>query len=147
MLRDIAYEDESIVQYKSTVIIEHFEKEVGENARWDSKGNGSSFIPAGWLQLLFSAQTIISKKNLGFKVLFAFTDFIEKVSKEPLTESKVNGIEITDVTPIETYFEKDEYKILIVANKFPAEFDEPLLCAMYLDKIVKGLTPFKLFHG
>lgn len=57
-----------------------------------------------------------------------------------MTEAKVNNLELSEETPIESYFEKDEYKILVVANKFQQGFDEPLLCAMYLDKVVKGVN-------
>ncbi len=32
------------------------------------------------------------------------------------------------------YFDKDEYRLLIVANKYLTGFDQPKLCAMYVDK-------------
>ncbi len=31
-------------------------------------------------------------------------------------------------------FKRDEYQILLVANKFQTGFDQPLLCGMYVDK-------------
>jgi len=140
LLRDIAYEDESIIQYKSTVIVEHFEKEV----RHLLDGKAKAMVVASSRQAGYHYYTfiknIIEKKNLGYKIIFPFTDFIEKLSKEPLTEAKVNGLELSEETPIESYFEKDEYKLLIVANKFQQGFDEPLLCSMYLDKVVKGVN-------
>ncbi len=140
LLRDIAFEDENIIQYKSTVIIEHFENEVRKMLNGKAKATVvASSRQAGYLYFL-ALQTILSKKRLPYKVLFAFTDFVEKTSKEPLNEAKVNNITLTDETPIESYFEQDDYKILVVANKFQQGFDEPLLCAMYLDKIVKGVN-------
>jgi type I restriction enzyme, R subunit len=140
LMRDIAFEDETIIQYKSTVIIEHFENEVRNLL--DGKAKAmivTSSRQAGYYYYL-ALKTIFEKRNLGYKIIYAFTDFIDKVSKEPLTEAKVNDLNITEETPIESYFEKDEYKILIVANKFQQGFDEPLLCAMYLDKVVKGVN-------
>jgi type I restriction enzyme R subunit len=140
LLRDIAYEDESVIQYKSTVIVEHFENEV--KALLDGRAKAmvvASSRQAGYNYYL-AIKSIIDKKNLGYKIIFAFTDFIEKVSKEPLTEAKVNNLELSEEAPIESYFERDEYKILVVANKFQQGFDEPLLCAMYLDKVVKGVN-------
>ena len=140
LLRDIAFEDESIIQYKSTVIVEHFEKEVRHLLDGKAKAMVvASSRQAGYIYY-WSIKNIIEKKNLGYKIIFAFTDFIEKLSKEPLTEAKVNGLELSEETPIESYFEKDEYKLLIVANKFQQGFDEPLLCSMYLDKVVKGVN-------
>ena len=140
LLRDIAYEDESVIQYKSTVIVEHFENEVKELLEGKSKAMVVASSRQAGYNYYLAIKGIIEKKNLGYKIIFAFTDFIEKVSKEPLTEAKVNNLELSEETPIEIYFEKDEYKILIVANKFQQGFDEPLLCAMYLDKVVKGVN-------
>jgi type I restriction enzyme R subunit len=141
LLRDIAYEDESVVQYKSTVIVEHFENEVKDLLEGKAKAMVVATSRQASYNYYLAIKAIIAKKNLGYKIIFAFSDgFTEKVSKEQLTEAKVNNLELSEETPIETYFEKDEYKILIVANKFQQGFDEPLLCAMYLDKVVKGVN-------
>ena len=140
LLRDIAYEDENIIQYKSTVIIEHFENEVRQQLNGKAKTMVVASSRQAGYHYFLALRTILSKKRLPYKVLFAFTDFIDKTSKQPLNEANVNDIVLGDETPIESYFEKDEYKILIVANKFQQGFDEPLLCAMYLDKIVKGVN-------
>ena len=37
-------------------------------------------------------------------------------------------------------FATDEYKVMLVANKFQTGFDQPLLCAMYVDKKLSGVT-------
>ncbi len=36
-------------------------------------------------------------------------------------------------------FRADEYRILLVANKFQTGFDEPLLCGMYVDRRLAGI--------
>ena len=36
-------------------------------------------------------------------------------------------------------FKSDEYRILLVANKFQTGFDQPLLCGMYIDKRLAGI--------
>lgn len=36
-------------------------------------------------------------------------------------------------------FKTDEYQILLVANKFQTGFDQPLLCALYVDKRLDGI--------
>lgn len=41
---------------------------------------------------------------------------------------------------IEEVFDLDEYRILVVANKFQTGFDQPLLSAMFLDKPVNGIN-------
>jgi type I restriction enzyme R subunit len=37
------------------------------------------------------------------------------------------------------HFETPEYQVLLVANKYQAGFDQPLLCAMYVDKRLDGV--------
>ncbi|WP_017933102.1 type I restriction endonuclease subunit R [Nocardioides sp. Iso805N] len=37
-------------------------------------------------------------------------------------------------------FKGDTYKVMLVANKFQTGFDQPLLCAMYVDKKLSGVT-------
>jgi len=141
LLRDIAFEDESVIQYKSTVIVEHFENEVKGMLEGKAKAMVVASSRQAGYNYYLAIKSIIEKKNLGYKIIFAFSDgFVERVSKESLTEAKVNSLEISEETPIESYFESDEYNILIVAYKFQQGFDEPLLCAMYLDKVVKGVN-------
>jgi len=36
-------------------------------------------------------------------------------------------------------FESDDYRILVVANKYLTGFDQPKLCAMYIDKPLDGV--------
>ena len=44
------------------------------------------------------------------------------------------------VHDLRTAFRGDQYKVMIVANKFQTGFDQPLLCAMYVDRILSGVT-------
>ena len=41
---------------------------------------------------------------------------------------------------IESAFEEDPYRILIVANKYQTGFDQPLLHTMYVDKSLNGVA-------
>jgi type I restriction enzyme R subunit len=36
-------------------------------------------------------------------------------------------------------FDTDDYQVMIVANKFQTGFDQPKLCAMYVDKKLGGV--------
>ena len=44
------------------------------------------------------------------------------------------------VYDVASAFKKPEYKVMLVANKFQTGFDQPLLCAMYVDKRLSGVT-------
>jgi len=63
-------------------------------------------------------------------VAFSWTVVEPEINVEH-TEGNMNGV--SDTKTKET-FKKNDYKFLIVANKFQTWFDEPLLNAMYVDK-------------
>lgn len=42
-------------------------------------------------------------------------------------------------TELPSKFASDQYQVLLVANKYQTGFDQPLLCAMYVDKKLSGL--------
>src|SRR5699024_9577715 len=52
-----------------------------------------------------------------------------------VTEASMNGVRDTALH----FRENDDAKVLIVANKFQTGFDEPLLCAMYVDRKLSGV--------
>lgn len=68
--------------------------------------------------------------------LVAFSGKVKTEDKE-FTESGINGFS-EDRLPGE--FEKDDYKVLLVANKYQTGFDQPKLCAMYVLKKLRGVN-------
>lgn len=55
----------------------------------------------------------------------------------PFTETKMNSdLKGRDMREA---FDSDEYQVMIVAEKFQTGFDQPKLCAMYVDKKLGGL--------
>ena len=57
---------------------------------------------------------------------------------EAFSETSMNpGLKGRDIREA---FKTDEYQVLLVANKFQTGFDQPLLCAMYVDKRLDGIT-------
>ena len=52
-----------------------------------------------------------------------------------VTEASMNGVPDTALH----FRENDDAKVLIVANKFQTGFDEPRLCAMYVDRKLSGV--------
>ena len=58
-------------------------------------------------------------------------------SDTPYTEQNLNPkINFGQDGALEKAFDTDDYRIMIVANKFQTGFDQPKLCAMYIDKII-----------
>ena len=44
------------------------------------------------------------------------------------------------ISDLRTAFTGEQFTVMIVANKFQTGFDQPLLCAMYVDRKLSGVT-------
>ncbi|MCP4161649.1 MAG: type I restriction endonuclease subunit R, partial [Deltaproteobacteria bacterium] len=118
-----------------------FEEDVSQSIQ----GKGKAMVvassrPAG-LKYFETIKTILKEKNLPYKVLFAFSDFNDSRTNKTIEETVVNELESThDGKLIEDVFDLQDYRILVVANKFQTGFDQPLLSSMFLDKSIKGVN-------
>lgn len=134
--RFISLHPHNIAQ-KSEVMIEHFRtftaKKIGGKAK--AMVVTSSRLHAK--RYFFAFKEYIKEKNYDIKVLVAFSgkvkddDFPDGVSEPELTGYKEK--ELPEV------FNTDEYKILLVADKYQTGFDQPLLHTMYVDKPLSGV--------
>lgn len=77
----------------------------------------------------------LEKYSNPFKILVAFsgTKIIDGIE---YSENKLNGFSETQTGE---KFDSDEYRMLVVANKYLTGFDQPKLCAMYVDKKLQGV--------
>jgi type I restriction enzyme, R subunit len=80
---------------------------------------------------------MIKDEGYPIKTLVAFTGVV-KHDEQEYTENSMNELPLKNT--IEYAYSTDEYKILIVANKFQTGFDQPLLHTMYVDKVLNGIT-------
>ncbi len=80
---------------------------------------------------------LIQEEGYPIKTLVAFTGIVEDNGKK-YSENSMNDLPPKET--IEGAFEKEPYKILIVANKFQTGFDQPLLHTIYVDKQLNGIT-------
>ncbi len=70
-----------------------------------------------------------------FKAMIAFSGK-KTVDGIEYTEETINGFPSKD---IEEKFDSDEYRLLVVANKYLTGFDQPKLSTMYVDKKLQGV--------
>ena len=77
-----------------------------------------------------------SRRFGNMRALVAFTDSVT-VDGASYTEAGLNGFP-EDKTP--EYFDTQDYRILIVADKYQTGFDQSKLCGMYVDKKLSGIT-------
>ena len=123
------------IKEKTAIILDHFMN----STRHKIKGKAKAMLvtsgrkEAVLYKLEFDRQ--IKDKKLPIKVLAAFTGTIKQDTVD-YTESNINDIN----KDIKEAFKDDDYKILIVANKFQTGFDEPLLQTMYVDKKLNGVA-------
>ena len=131
-------EHPSTIEEKIKIIVEHFKNSVLHMLNYKSK---AMIVTSSWkaaVRYKIFINRYLKEKGYNVKTLVAFSgsveDDIEGEIKE-YTENSLNKIS----GDIRKVFRKDEYKIMIVANKFQTGFDEPRLCAMYVDKKLGGV--------
>ncbi len=125
------------ISQKTEIIIEHFRnitmKKIGGEAK--AMLVTSSRLHAVRYKLAFD-KYIKRKGYTELKTLVAFSGTV-KDDKEEYKETKMNdGI---SETQLKEEFDKNESKILIVANKYQTGFDQPKLHTMYVDKKLSGV--------
>jgi len=133
-LKNVAFQDEGLIQYKAEVMLRIFE----ENVKHLIDGRAKAMIVtssrvAGLRYFEIIKQKLI-ERGVGYKVLYAFSDFVHYKTNAAISEHAVN--ELKDGELIEDRFDGDDYRLMVVANKFQTGFDQPLLAGMFLDKPV-----------
>ena len=123
--------NETTLEQKIEVIMAHFEKTVKDLLRGESKAMIVTSSREAAVRYKLALDHYLREHNYSYKTLAAFTDSI-KIDGVSYTENSINGGIPEDNTAKE--FKKAEYRFLIVAEKYQTGFDEPFLCAMYVDK-------------
>ena len=124
------------IAQKVRVVVEHFHRNVKPLLTGSARAMvvTSSRIEAyRWFEAM---NAYIDKAGYsGIRPLVAFSGSLESDDGEIVTEASLNGRNDTARA-----FREEDYKILIVANKFQTGFDEPRLMAMYVDKKLSGIA-------
>lgn len=127
---------ETTLDQKIEVIMTHFEKTVRELLRGESKAMIVTSSREAAVRYKLALDHYLKEHNYPHKTLGAFTGSIE-IDGQSYTETSLNDGIPEDNTAKE--FKKAEYRFLIVAEKYQTGFDEPFLCAMYVDKHLSGV--------
>ncbi|MFK2823662.1 type I restriction endonuclease subunit R [Arcobacter sp. YIC-80] len=89
------------------------------------------------LKYKLSMDKYLASNYPNIKSLIAFSGELE-IDEEKYTEESVNHIKESELP--EVFDGVNEVKFLIVADKYQTGFDQPKLCAMYVDKMLNGVT-------
>ncbi|EAH7701880.1 type I restriction endonuclease subunit R [Campylobacter upsaliensis] len=124
------------IEKKATIMIEHFfqniYKKIGEKAKamivTSSRENAVKYY------LFF--REYLQENYPEYQALVAFSG-VKEMEGRSYSEVGLNGF---SEAMLKDEFKKDNYRFLIVAEKYQTGFDEPLLHTMYVDKRLEGIN-------
>ncbi|EAJ7111507.1 type I restriction endonuclease subunit R [Campylobacter upsaliensis] len=124
------------IERKAKIMIEHFfqniYKKIGEKAKamvvTSSRENAVKYY------LFF--KKYLQENHPEYQALVAFSGDKE-IDGKSYSEVGLNGF---SEAMLKDEFKKDNYRFLIVAEKYQTGFDEPLLHTMYVDKRLEGIS-------
>ncbi|MFA9373307.1 MAG: type I restriction endonuclease subunit R [Poseidonibacter sp.] len=129
------------IAQKVEVIVEHFITTVSHLLDNQAKAMVVTSSRQSAVRYKLAFDDYIRENNLSnMQVMVAFSgkveDDVEGLEKE-YTETNLNpNLKGRDMRKA---FDTNEYQVMLVANKFQTGFDQPKLCAMYVDKKLGGV--------
>ena len=133
-LMNVAFQDDGLIQYKAEMMLRIFEEKVMPLIGGHAKAMIVTSSRVAGLRYFNIIKEKLRERGAKYKALYAFSDFTHPETNAEIHEHAVN--ELKDGELIEERFEGEDYRVMIVANKFQTGFDQPLLAGMFLDKPV-----------
>lgn len=135
------------ISQKVQVIVEHFKDNVMGLINGQAKAMVVTSSRKEAVRYKLNFDKYIAEK--GYNEIFAMVAFsgeVEFSEKDPDTAG-ILGEKFTEINmnpnlkgrDMRKAFDSDDYQVMIVANKFQTGFDQPKLCAMYVDKKLGGV--------
>jgi type I restriction enzyme R subunit len=124
---------------RAEIIVEHFRAVTATKIGGKGKAMVVTRSRLQAVRYFEAIKRYISKHGIvGVEALVAFSGKVidpDDTTETEHTESNMNGFPDTQ-TPVRF---RDDYQVLIVAEKYQTGFDEPLLHTMYVDKKLEGV--------
>ena len=129
------------IAQKVQVVVEHYRENVQPLLAGQAKAMvvvGSRKEAVRWQKAI---RAYVAQRNYPLGVLVAFSGEVNDAESYPQAVSESSK----DLNPglkgrdIRDAFAEPDYHLLLVANKFQTGFDQPLLCGMYVDKMLGGI--------
>ncbi|PKN50432.1 MAG: type I restriction endonuclease subunit R, partial [Deltaproteobacteria bacterium HGW-Deltaproteobacteria-16] len=129
------------ISQKVQVVVEHFRENVAPflNDRAKAMVVVASRIEAVRWKLAMEKYIKSQRYKIGTLVAFSGEVNDKESGPDGFTETSKTMNPNLRGRDIRQAFNTEEYSILLVANKFQTGFDQPLLCAMYVDKRLAGI--------
>ena len=123
---------EQTIATKADIMLSHFISKVVNTKKL--KGQAKAMVVTqsieSAIRYYFAIQKILDERGSPFKAVIAFSGK-KTVNGIEYSEDSINGFAEKDTRD---KFDEDEYRILVVANKYLTGFGQPKLTAMYVDK-------------
>ncbi|MEI7526514.1 MAG: hypothetical protein WCJ95_19360, partial [Mariniphaga sp.] len=150
-LRAYVERNEQTIGTKAEIMLDHFITKIVNTKKIKGKAKAMVITQSieSALRYYFAIHKLLEEKGNPFRIAIAFSG-----------KYNLDGIEYTEDTlnvfpanletskpsdpgyisdKIARHFDKDQYRILVVANKYLTGFDQPKLTAMYVDKKLQGV--------
>ncbi len=142
LLRSFVELHEHSIATKVAIMVDHFTSQVAHRIGSKAKAMIVTRSRLHAVRYKLAVDKYLEEKGHPFKALVAFSGTV----KDPdngltYTEAQMNSTpekNIPEKATAET-FKQNEYRLMVVAEKFQTGFDQPLLHTMYVDKRLAGV--------
>jgi type I restriction enzyme R subunit len=136
-LKAFVEKHQQTINTKAEIMLEHFLDSVYKPKKL--KGKAKAMVVTQSIESAIryykALKNLLNQRGNPFKIVIAFSGN-KTVDGVEYTEAQMNGFSEGETRD---KFDEDEYRILVVANKYLTGFDQPKLTAMYVDKKLQGV--------
>lgn len=151
-LKTYVEQNKMTIVTKAEIMLDHFITKLVNTKKL--KGKAKAIVATQSIEsainYYFSLKVLLEDRGNPFRIAIAFSG-TKKIKGIEYTEDSINNFpaKLDTSKPTDSgytsdkiarYFDMDEYRILVVANKYLTGFDQPKLTAMYVDKKLQGVV-------
>ena len=136
-LRAYVEKHKQTVGTKAEIMLDHFAGSIVNKKKLSGKAKAMVVTQSieSATRYYQALQQLLNGRGNPFKIVIAFSG-TKEVDGIEYTEAQMNGFPESET---KDKFDQDEYRMLVVANKYLTGFDQPKLSAMYVDKKLQGV--------
>jgi len=150
-LRAYVERHEQTIGTKAEIMLDHFITKIVNTKKLKGKAKAMVITQniESALRYFFAIQKLLEQKGNPFRIAVAFSGKYmlngNEYSEENINEFPNNLETAKPSDPgyisdkIARFFDMEQFRILVVANKYLTGFDQPKLTAMYVDKKLQGV--------
>ncbi|EOB2175200.1 type I restriction endonuclease subunit R [Campylobacter upsaliensis] len=124
------------IEKKATIMIEHFFQNICKKIGGKAKAMIVTSSRENAVKYYLFFREYLQENYPEYQALVAFSG-VKEMEGRSYSEVGLNGF---SEAMLKDEFKKDNYRFLIVAEKYQTGFDEPLLHTMYVDKRLEGIS-------